>query len=200
MVDIESEELSSRITRIKAGKPAYAWDDPDIEYNHGKHQCLCDGAEFSNNNDAQNGIREQHSHHKPHRLPSFYDREAINEKLQELRSEKVRLAAVEVAVKDRINRAEAALAVLRTEKRELSTAKMLGEAVVAGQHGLGSRGSGSGAVATVGGRGFPKYSSRGDRADESGGDGGEGHVRRRQDAANVRRFGRCMKTYFWARS
>lgn len=167
MVDVDSGR--AMVARIKAGKPAYAWDDPAV-------------VAYSDSPPPKTTSSDEHHSPVPHRrrLPSFHDREALEEKMQQLRSEGVRLSATEEDLRERLSHGEIGLSAMRTEKRELLTAKALGE-VVAGQqqHHVG-RGAMSNDNAKLGTRNFLKS----ERDTDSEGNG-EARLKRRQELVNV---------------
>lgn len=114
------------IAHAMRGKPdnkrVYAWDAP----NH------CD----SSPPDKHNGIVgenedimfEEESFQQQQQQPSFYDREALQEKLHGLQAERSRLSERENELRERLEKAQVTLSSMRSQKRQLSTAKLLDQA------------------------------------------------------------------------
>lgn len=118
------------------GKPdnkrVYAWDAP----NH------CD----SSPPDKHNGIVgenedimfEEKAFQQQQQQPSFYDREALQEKLHGLQAERSSLSEREDELRERLEKAQVALSSMRSQKRQLSTAKLLDQVNKAGGNGCPS--------------------------------------------------------------
>lgn len=156
------------VGRIKAGKPVYAWDDPDTRYE------IEHGVNTADNDD---NITVDH-HHK--NTPLFYDREALEEKMRELRAEDTHLSTMESGLKDRLRRAEETLSAARAEKRALSTATVVATA---------ARDAFSGGGSTKMAGCYCLKSSRGGRGCDGDGDGdndGDTGAHHLEELANVR--------------
>lgn len=166
MVDVVSGRNVA--ARIRAGKPAYAWDDPAV-------------VAYSDSSPPKTAAFDEHRSPMPcrHQLPSFHDREALEEKMQQLRAEELRLSATEEDLKEKLSHAEAALSAIRSEKRELSTANTL-NAVVEGQQYMGRRTMSKNNVKWGG-----RSSVKSERNINSEGNGDE-RLKRREELVNVR--------------
>lgn len=108
--------------RVKGWTPALAWNDPPSTDDH-----------RIATNDESGRCRVQHSWSspRPNRSPPFYDREALQERLDELRAEKSCLLSTEESLRERLCRAERILSDMRSRKRELSVAATVLDGVAA---------------------------------------------------------------------
>lgn len=106
----------------RGNKPVYAWDDPnqhDSSLPDGKYNgpvCVNEDNIFGEKACQQQQQQQQ---------ASFYDREALQEKLHGLEVERSSLSEREYELRERLEKAQATLSSMRSKKRQLSTAKLL---------------------------------------------------------------------------
>lgn len=98
------------VAQIKTGEPVHAWDDRDETWIS---LGIGDVAK------PPWTLSSSRRHDQP---PSFYDEEALQEKLHELNAEKSRLLSTEESLHKRSSRAEKILLDMRSRKHGLSTA------------------------------------------------------------------------------
>lgn len=177
---------SALVARVKAGKPLYAWDDPCDMYNNNREHQPTDGSDAAAPNAAQEvmisdqvNLFKPFRHHHHHRQPSFYDREALGEKMKAIQDDRVCLIEKELGLSERLEQAEAMLTAMRDQKRRLATAKMLDD--VAKRKTTG-RANSNYYRQDVESCGFKEkirdWDDRGDNADE--------RAQQREELANVR--------------
>lgn len=184
------------VARVKAGKPIYAWDDPSNVYSNNndkddddddEHQPTAEldaaalnaaGQEIMTRDEIN--LASKHLRHHCHQ-PSFYDREALEEKLNAIQETRSRLTEKELGLRDRLVKAEAALTAMRAKKRQLSTAKMLDEV---SKHKTAGKAKYTYNGPIVESSGL-KENTVGDRRDRSGGNSDE-RAQQREEQANVR--------------
>lgn len=162
------------VGRVKAGQPAFAWDDPKAEYSSpGGVNGKVPANEAPSTEDE--GVRRDLGTGPK---ATFYDREALREQIKALQDENRILSDKEVDLGLRLANAQATLSEMRTKKRALSEEKTLDDAapVVPVKSKAGGRG-----VHLWGG----KYrDSTGDGASKRH----EARQQQRQEEANVRKL------------
>ena len=125
--DTPPRGLVAHAMRGKPGnKPVYAWDSPnqrDSSLPDGKYNgivCVNEDNMFEEKACQQQQQQQQQQ-------PSFYDREALQEKLHDLEVEGSSLSERESELRERLEKAQATLSSMRSQKRQLSTAKLLAQ-------------------------------------------------------------------------
>lgn len=109
--------------RVKAGQPAFAWDDLKAEYPNP------DGVNGKvPANEASSAEDEDVLRDPRNGQAAFYDREALREQIKALQDENRDLSKKEVDLGLRLAKAQATLSGMRTKKRALSEEKILDEA------------------------------------------------------------------------
>lgn len=159
--------------QTKDGKPYNAPDDSkaDAEFHRFRYFPSNDA-----NRDAAMKKMNQLNHDSQ---PSFYDREALEERLHGLKAEGVSLSEAEIQLQSRLSKAEATLSAMRARKRNLSRAKLLGDLTkIGGNKSLAMR-----------------ECLAKDRKYKNNNDNGEGGLAQRQEELiNVSTFGRTRRS------
>lgn len=129
----------AHIKRSKPGntnnkQPIYAWGSApnnhcDPSPQEGK---INDNNVAGANTDMLLEAKTSHNHQQQHLQPSFYDREALQEKLRGLQAEELGLSEREDELRGRLEKAQATLSAMRVRKRQLSTVKLLDQVKAAG--------------------------------------------------------------------
>lgn len=139
---------NDRVARAMVGKPIYAWDDPKegcdpplIRYPAAiaatvprKHsEPKVDGHTHHHRRQGEHKrCCYRLNYHRHQEQPSFYDKEALEEKLRDFKAEKLDLSHKDVELRSRFAAAKDTLLAMRSKKRDLSTAKALDKLVNAG--------------------------------------------------------------------
>ena len=109
-------------------KPIYAWHAPnhcDPSLPDGKDTGIVDKYEEKARHHHQQ--QQQQQYQQQEQQPSFYDQEALQEKLRGLEVERCSLSEREDELRERLQKAQVTLSSMRTKKRQLSTAKLLAQ-------------------------------------------------------------------------